>query len=107
QAAPREPQSGSWNTRYRSRRFRGSFASALLLGAATTAAAQPDTEAMPGTPTTVRDFLIQNVCLDDQGAVLAGIAPTQDGPGCRAQRDLHSGERLPYHKHDHPSPEQR
>src|SRR2546426_337643 len=59
------------------------------------------------TPAIIRDFLIQNVCLDARGAVLAAVSPADDNPACLDQRDLHSGERLPYHKHDHPSPEQR
>ena len=53
------------------------------------------------TPATVHDFLIQNVCLDRRGAVLAGVSPADRNPGCVEQRDLRPGERLPYHKHDH------
>jgi len=55
----------------------------------------------------LRDFMIQNVCLDAGGAVLAGIAPIDGDRRCAAGRDLQPGERLPYHKHDHPSPDQR
>jgi hypothetical protein len=60
-----------------------------------------------GTPDTVRDFLVQNVCLDAGGAVLAGVAPIDGDRRCAVGRDLQPGERLPYHKHDHPSPDQR
>ena len=55
------------------------------------------------TPATVRDFLIQNVCLDLGGAVIAGASPVDANPACVAQRDLRPGERLAYHKHDHPN----
>jgi hypothetical protein len=52
---------------------------------------------------TVRDFLIQNVCLDAQGGVVSGMSPVDGNPACASQRDLRPGERLPYHKHDHPN----
>ena len=52
---------------------------------------------------TLRDFMIQNVCLDAGGAVLAGVSPIDGGGRCVGQRDLRTGERLPYHKHDHPN----
>src|SRR5436190_18312614 len=55
-----------------------------------------------GTPAVIRDFLIQNVCLDARGAVITGVSPVDGNPACRNQRDLRPGERLPYHKHDHP-----
>ena len=55
----------------------------------------------------VRDFLIQDVCLDLAGKVIPGRSPIDDPGGCRRRRDLLPGERLPYHKHDHPSPDQR
>jgi hypothetical protein len=71
-----------------------------LTGAATA-------EAVVATAATIRDFMIQNVCLDASGAVVAGTAPIDGDPRCAAQRDLDPGERLPYHKHDHPSPGQR
>jgi hypothetical protein len=54
----------------------------------------------------VRDFMVQNVCLDPAGAVRIGRSPIDEG-GCARQRDLRPGELLPYHKHDHPSPEHR
>jgi hypothetical protein len=34
---------------------------------------------------------------------LAGVSPADGNPGCVDQRDLRPGERLPYHKHDHPN----
>src|SRR5260370_15118602 len=56
---------------------------------------------------TLRDFMIQNVCLDAAGSVVAGIAPIDGDRRCVGQRDLRPGERLPYHKHDHSPPEDR
>jgi hypothetical protein len=56
---------------------------------------------------TIRDFLVQNVCLDAAGAVLIGRNPLDGEASCPRQRDLLPGERLPYHKHDHPSPDDR
>jgi hypothetical protein len=56
-----------------------------------------------GSVEAVRDFMIQNVCLDRAGAVLGGISPIDRDPRCVTQRDLKPGERLPYHKHDHPA----
>lgn len=46
--------------------------------------------------------MIQNVCLDAAGKVLAGVSPIDPGGRCARQRDLRPGERLPYHKDDHP-----
>jgi len=53
---------------------------------------------------TLRDFMIQNMCLDSAGAVAIGVSPIDDDPRCAGQRDLTPGEVLPYHKHDHPGP---
>jgi hypothetical protein len=53
-------------------------------------------------PATLRDFMIQNVCLDTFGAVVLGVSPIDADPRCAGQRDLRPAERLPYHKHDHP-----
>jgi hypothetical protein len=61
---------------------------------------------VPANDANVRDFMIQNVCLDMAGAALSGRSPADSG-GCPAQRDLRPGESLPYHKHDHSSPDQR
>ncbi len=86
------------------------FAVAMLALIATEAAAD---EPLIGSADTLRDLMIQNVCLDAAGAVVPGIAPTQGiaatqgDQRCVAQRDLQLGERLPYHKHDHASPDQR
>jgi hypothetical protein len=55
-----------------------------------------DTEAL-------RDFMTQNVCVGRDGAVLPGRSPIDGARACPAQRDLRPGERLPYHKHDHPN----
>jgi len=54
----------------------------------------------------LRDFLVQDVCLDTGGMVVVGISPIDGDRRCVGQRDLRPGERLPYHKHDHPSPDQ-
>ncbi len=81
------------------------LAAALLIAAiASTAAAAAQIVA---TPDTIRDFMIQNVCLGANGAVLAGVSPIDGNRRCIAERDLRPGERLPYHKDDHPSPDQR
>jgi hypothetical protein len=56
---------------------------------------------------TLRDFMIQNVCVDAAGSALPGRSPAGGEAACSAQRDLRLGEALPYHKHDHPSPDQR
>jgi hypothetical protein len=53
----------------------------------------------------IRDFMTQNVCVDQSGAVLPRRSPLDPSPLCPKQRDLEPGERLPYHKHDHPSPD--
>jgi len=79
------------------------LAVALLITPAPAAAAEPLPREVVATAVTVRDFLIQNVCLDAQGAVLAGISPADGDPACVDQRDLRPKERLPYHKHDHPN----
>jgi hypothetical protein len=56
-----------------------------------------------GSSETVRDFMIQNVCIDGSGAVLEGVSPIDGDRRCVTQRDLKLGEKLPYHKHDHPA----
>jgi hypothetical protein len=66
---------------------------ATALGAATDVVA---------TPAALRDFMTQDGCLDKAGTVMLGVSPIDD-PACAAHRDLRPGERLPYHKHDHPS----
>jgi hypothetical protein len=68
------------------------------------AAGSAQAEPLLATPELVRDFMIQNVCLDPAGRVLPGRSPFDEGAPCALQRDLQPGERLPYHKHDHPSP---
>ena len=79
-----------------------------LLGAAV--AGGPSLGSEPpilGTTEVIRDFLIQNVCEDAAGDVLQGVDPADADSRCVTQRDLRPGEPLPYHKHDHPSPDQR
>src|SRR6202040_1655685 len=76
---------------------------AALLIAAPADATRSLARDIVATPAGIRDFMIQNVCLDALDAVLAGVSPADDNPGCIEQRDLRPGERLPYHKHDHPN----
>src|SRR5260370_39281867 len=76
----------------------------LILAAPAGAAGPAADDAVLATPATIRDFMIQNVCLDAAGAVAFGRSPVDDGAACDAQRDLAPGERLPYHKHDHAPP---
>ncbi len=86
--------------------FRLAAAAAALWLAGTVAAAAENAVVM-ASEAALRDFMIQNVCLATGGTVLAGISPIDGDRRCAAQRDLSPGERLPYHKHDHPSPDQR
>src|SRR5688572_1887513 len=76
--------------------------SALLLAfTGTNAAGEP----VSADAATIRDFMIQNVCVDDGGAVMPGRSPLDPSRLCPRQRDIEPADRLPYHKHDHPSPE--
>jgi hypothetical protein len=91
--------------RLRSTAFLAAVLAIALLPAA------PRAESGAGEPVasaaTVRDFMIQNVCLDAAGSVRIGSSPLDGEAACPHQRDLLPGERLPYHKHDHPSPAER
>jgi hypothetical protein len=75
------------------------FAAAL---AAVGPAARAADSGFAATPALVRDFMIQNVCLDAAGKVIVGVSPIDPGGRCTRQRNLLPGERLPYHKDDHP-----
>jgi hypothetical protein len=77
------------------------FAAAAVLAAPLLAARGEGSWA--GSTDTVRDFMIENVCVDNSGAVLEGVSPIDGDRRCVTQRDLMLGEQLPYHKHDHPS----
>lgn len=79
----------------------------LLILATGGPAASAQTGEIVATPATIRDFMIQNVCLDASGRVLIGVSPIDGNPACIAERDLHPGDRLPYHKDDQPSPADR
>jgi hypothetical protein len=70
------------------------------LGTVTVRANEPSLVALPET---ARDFLIQNVCVDGSRAILQRVSPIDGDPHCVAQHDLMPGEKLPYHKHDHPA----
>src|SRR5437762_9058358 len=87
---------------------RAALAVLLLLSPTTPGSAEPGTDrSIAATPQVLRDLMIQNVCVDAAGAMLPGRSPLDDGRLCPGQRDLRPGEPLPYHKHDHPSPDQR
>jgi hypothetical protein len=86
---------------------RWALAAALLLAATSAGAAEPLAAEIVATQATIRDFLIQNVCLDARGEAIPRVSPIDGNPVCVDQRDLRLGERLPYHKHDHPSPDPR
>jgi hypothetical protein len=83
-------------------------AAVAICGAASASADDPDATVPQLTASEViSDFLIQNVCLDMSGTVVQAVSPIDGDGRCAAQRDLVPGERLPYHKHDHPSPGDR
>src|SRR4030088_1217987 len=82
---------------------RYALAAALLIAVAQGDVSRALARDIVATPATIRDFLIQNVCLDRRGGALAGVSPADGNPGCVDQRDLRPGERLPYAKHDHPN----
>jgi hypothetical protein len=79
----------------------------VLLVTAVATGSSPAFDAIIATPATIRDFMIQDVCLDASGRVLIGVSPVDGNPACVAERDLRPGERLPYHKDDQPSPADR
>jgi hypothetical protein len=76
---------------------------ALYLSLAGALLGAPAVLADEGPGETLRDFMIQNVCIDQSRAVLEGVSPVDGDLRCLAQRDLTPGEQLPYHKHDHPA----
>lgn len=80
---------------------------AAMLSAALWCAAAAETKAVMGDAASLRDFMIQNVCLDRTGAPVVGVSPIDGNPRCVGQRDLRPGENLPYHKHDHPAANDR
>jgi hypothetical protein len=85
--------------------FAAALVAATVLGASPAHSQQtPPGAELPASPAVLRDFMIQNVCLDARGAVVEGISPIDGNPRCISQRDLRPGERLPYHKDDHPEP---
>jgi hypothetical protein len=47
----------------------------------------------------MRDFMIMNVCVDEQDRMLPGLAPGD--AACKRQRDLREGEVPPYSLHNH------
>src|SRR5258707_14672685 len=82
--------------------MRSALAAALLIAVASADVSRALAADIVATPATIRDFLIQNVCLDRRGVVLAGVSPADGNPDCVDQRDLLPGERLPYIKHNQP-----
>jgi hypothetical protein len=57
----------------------------------------------PSSWSALRDFMVQDVCVDSSGKVLVGISPIDQFDRCKRRRDLSPSERLSYHKHDWPS----
>ena len=89
-------------------RLRGTAAALLAVGLLSSLSRPAICDAGDGvvaSPVTIRDFMIQNVCVDVAGTVLPGRSPLDPSLLCPKQRNLAPGERLPYHKHDHPSPD--
>lgn len=87
------------------RRFGSLIAAALL--PLLCASATADETGIAADPAVLRDFMIQDVCLDRAGTVVVGVSPIDGDPRCAAKRDLRPDERLPYHKQDQPSPPDR
>ena len=56
-------------------------------------AAQPARAA--AAPPEIVDFLVQDVCLNDNGNIIVGMIPTD--ARCKNRRDLTSADRMPYH----------
>lgn len=56
-------------------------------------AAQPTKAA--AAPPEIVDFLVQDVCLNDNGNIIVGMIPTD--ARCKNRRDLTSADRMPYH----------
>jgi len=73
----------------------------LLLAALLAAAPVRAADAPPGWEA-AWDFLVQDVCVDGAGRVLAGATPLDGDGACPRRRKLEIGERLPYHKRDWP-----
>lgn len=46
------------------------------------------------------DFMVQDICIDQNGLPLSSATPLDGQVSCREHRNLHIGENLPYHKHD-------
>jgi hypothetical protein len=78
---------------------------AAALAVLVAAPARAQNGAPIGDAATLRDFMIQDICLDATGAVLPRTSPVDRGR-CTRRRDLRPGERLPYHKQDQPSPDE-
>ncbi len=82
------------------------IAAIIAVSAGLAVQAQPPPR-LTASPEIIRDFLIQDACLDAAGKVLAGVSPIDGDRPCDARRDLQPGENLPYHKHDHPAPREK
>jgi len=74
-----------------------------LAGALFAVASRAGEGSLAGSRETVRDFMIQNICVGVSGVVVEGVSPIDGDRRCVAQRDLRPGQTLPYHKHDHPA----
>lgn len=78
------------------------------LGAASSVSAQtapPSPDAPPGWAHAY-DYMVQDVCTDDGGRVIANISPADTPARCPHRRDVRIGEPLPYHKQDWPPTQQ-
>lgn len=62
---------------------------------------------LPATWRGAYDFLVQEVCVDPNGAVIIGASPLDAPPRCPQRRKIGLGERLPYQKRDWPGVEDR
>ena len=76
----------------------------LAAGCAAGVAAAQAVCAEPAGTTLARDFMLENVCLDNAGHTLMGVSPIDGDPRCVRQRDLAPGERLTYHEREVSNP---
>lgn len=60
---------------------------------------------LPGMWRNAYDFLVQEVCIDPNGAAIVGASPLDAPPRCPHRRKIVPGERLPYQKRDWPGAE--
>src|SRR5262249_3090223 len=83
------------------------IAAVIFAAAAGLADEAPPPPQLAASPEILRDFMVQDVCLDIAGGVLIGVSPIDGDQACSARRNLQPGENLPDHKHDHPAPREK